>query len=322
MRWINNQGEPNDYIPQLRARAALNMDATRRLFTGSAHTVEEVYAALAASKSLSFALPLTAKIRDVSTFEAMTSQNIAALLPGSDPSLKNEYIVYTAHVDHLGVGEAVQGDTIYNGALDNASGTAILMEMARAFAQLKPHPKRSMLFVAVTGEEKGLRGSDYFAHYPTVPKEQIVANVNMDEDLMLWPLRDVIAFGAEHSSLEKIAEQAAARLKLSLSPDPQPEQVIFIRSDQYSFVKQGVPAIFPVAGFKSDDPAIKPREISDKWEAEKYHQPQDDMTQPFNWAAAVKFAQFNFLCGYLIAQAPERPTWNKGDFFGEHYGRR
>src|SRR4051812_28863522 len=133
---------------------------------------------------------------------------------------------------------------------------------------------------------------------------------------MLWPLRDVIAFGAEHSSLEKIAEQAAARLQLSLSPDPQPEQVFFIRSDQYSFVKQSVPAIFPVAGFKSDNPALKPHEIAEKWETDIYHHPQDDMTQPFDWSAAVKFAQFNFLCGYLIAQAPERPTWNKDDFFG------
>jgi len=316
MRWIDHSGKPNDYFPQLAPRVELSMEGTRRLFAGSGHSVEEVYAAARESKPLSFALPVTAKLRSGTTFTEKTSQNIAALLPGSDPVLKNEFVVYTAHIDHLGIGEPVKGDAIYNGALDNASGTAILMELARTFAGLKVHPKRSIGFVAVTGEEEGLRGSDYFAHYPTVPKAQIVANVNMDEDLMLWPLRDVIAFGAEHSSLEKIAEQAAARLHLSLSPDPQPEEMIFIRSDQYSFVKQGVPAIFPVPGFKSDDPAVRPQEIYEQWEAEKYHQPQDDMNQPLNWPAAVKFAQFNFLCGYLIAQAPTRPTWNAGDFFG------
>ena len=322
MRWLDKAGEPNDYVPQLRARAALSMEATRKLFAGSAHSAAEVYAAAQERRPLSFALPLTAKIRNVSTFQEQRSQNIAALLPGSDATLKSEYVVYTSHVDHLGIGEPVEGDPIYNGALDNASGTAILMEVARAFTQLKTRPKRSILFVAVTAEEEGLRGSDYFAHYPTVPKNRIVANVNMDEDLMLWPLRDVIAFGAEHSSLEKIAEQAARRLNLTLSPDPMPEQVIFIRSDQYSFVKQGVPAIYPWPGLKSDDPAIKPQAIFERWEEKKYHQPQDDMNQPFNWEAAVKFAQFDFLCGYLIAQAPERPQWNKGDFFGEKYGKR
>lgn len=320
LRWLDKAGQPNDYFPQLKGGAILSMDATRRFFTGSPHSADEVFASAKEGKPLSFALPMTVRIHNVSRLEDKASQNIAGMLVGSDPVLRNECVVYTAHIDHLGIGDPVNGDKIYNGALDNASGTSILMEVARAFAQLNPQLRRSVLFVAVTGEEAGLLGSDYFAHFPTVAKDAVIANVNMDEDMMMWPLQDIVAFGAEHSSLNAIAEKAASRMRLSLSPDPMPEEAVFIRSDQYSFVKRGIPAIFPVPGFKSDDPQIKPMEIFQRWEAERYHQPSDDMNQPLNWEAAVKFAQFNFLCGYLIAQDSERPTWNKGDFFGDHYG--
>jgi len=245
-----------------------------------------------------------------------------AKLEGSDPALRNECVVFTAHLDHLGIGQAVNGDNIYNGALDNASGSAILLEIARAFASMKERPRRSLLFVAVNGEEEGLLGSDYFAHYPTVAKSAIVANVNMDEDDMLWPLKDIIPFGAEHSSLDEVVHEAAARLHLGISPDPMPEEVVFIRSDQYSFVKQGIPAVFPVAGFKSDDPKIDPAKIFGKWEQERYHQPSDDMNQPnLDFEQAAKFARFNLLVGYMVAQKTERPTWKRGDFFGERYGK-
>ena len=179
-----------------------------------------------------------------------------------------------------------------------------------------------MLFVAVTGEEKGLLGSDYFAHYPTVEKKNIVADVNMDEDLMLWPLKDIVAFGAEHSSLANIVKEAASRLDLSVSPDPMPKEVIFIRSDQYSFVKQGIPSIFPVPGFHSGDPNVNPEAIFKNWEETRYHQPQDDMNQPgLDFDAATKYARFVFLCGWNIAQQKDRPRWNTGDFFGEHYAQ-
>jgi Zn-dependent M28 family amino/carboxypeptidase len=173
------------------------------------------------------------------------------------------------------------------------------------------------------GEEAGLIGSDYFAHYPAVPENSIVANVNMDEDLMLWPLQDIVAFGAEHSSLDEVVKKATGRMHLSRSPDPMPEEVVFIRSYQYSFVKQGIPAVFPVPGFKSDDPKIDPAAIFKNWEQTRYHQPQDDMDQPgLDFDAAAKYARFVFLCGYLITEETQRPAWNKGDFFGEHYGRR
>jgi len=318
--WLDPQQQPNDFYPQLKATAVLSMDAVKNLFAGSPHSVDEVYAAMKAGKPLSFALPMTASIHIATTLQEVPGRNIAARLEGSDPNLKSENIVYTAHLDHLGVGDPVNGDSIYNGALDNASGSAILIEMARAFAHMNPRPRRSIIFVSVTGEEAGLLGSDYFAHYPTVAKNSIVANVNMDEDLMLWPLQDIVAYGAEHSSLDNVVKKAAARLHLVESPDPAPEEVVFIRSDQYSFVKQGVPAIFPVPGFKSSDPKINPAAIFKNWEQVRYHHPQDDMDQPnLDWEAAVKYSRFVFLCGYLIAQDPQRPTWNKADFFGDLY---
>jgi hypothetical protein len=322
MRWLDKNGQPNDYYPELKAIASLSMDATGNFFAGSAHTVDDVYAAAKAGKPLSFDLPMTAKIRNVTKLSDVHGANVAAVLRGSDPSLAGEYVVFTAHLDHLGIGEPVKGDKIYNGALDNASGSAILLEIARAFASMNPRPRRSMLFLAVTGEEKGLLGSDYFAHYPTVEKKNIVANVNMDEDLMLWPLKDIVAFGAEHSSLRDVAAQAAERLNLTVSADPMPQEVIFIRSDQYSFVKQGVPSMFPVPGFKSDDAKFDPVAIFKNWEETRYHQPQDDMDQPgLDFDAAVKYTRFIFLCGWTISQQTERPHWNSGDFFGEHYGK-
>jgi hypothetical protein len=143
----------------------------------------------------------------------------------------------------------------------------------------------------------------------------------MDEDQMLWPLQDIVAFGAEHSSLDGVVKKATTRMHLSQSPDPSPEEVIFIRSDQYSFVKEGIPVVFPVPGFKSDDPKINPTAIFKNWEQTRYHQPQDDMDQPgLDFESAAKYARFVFLCGYLITEDSRGPTWNKGDFFGDHYG--
>jgi hypothetical protein len=323
MAWLDKENQPNDFFPELKGEAILSLPMAKKFFEGSGHTADEVFAAAKEGKSLAFPMTVTARIHNQSELNDVKSPNVAAKLEGSDPALKNEYLVYSAHLDHLGIGEPVNGDKIYNGALDNASGCAIMLEVARAFVKMNPRPKRSILFVAVTGEEKGLLGSDYFAHYPTVSKSAVVANVNMDEDVMLWPLRDIIAYGAEHSSLEGVAERAAKRLNLSVSPDPAPEETIFIRSDQYTFVKQGIPSIFPVAGFKSTDPAIDPAAIFKKWEQTKYHAPQDDMQQPgLDFDQAVKYAQFIFLCGWLVTQDAARPKWNAKDFFGEHYGKK
>jgi hypothetical protein len=320
LRWLEKDGKPHDSFPELKGGASLDLETTKKLFEGSGHTAEEAFRAVKEGKSLAFPLPVTAKIRDVQKLDDVSSPNVVARLEGSDPALKNEYVVYSAHLDHLGIGEPVNGDAIYNGALDNASGSAVMLEVARAFSTMNPRPKRTILFVSVTGEEAGLLGSDYFASYPTVPKNAIVADVNMDEDQMLWPLEDIIPFGAEHSSLDGVVKQVAARLHLNLSPDPMPEEVIFIRSDQYSFVKQGIPAVYPSPGIKSDDPNIKPAEIMKKWENTRYHQPSDDMQQPgLDFNQAVRYAQFVYLCGWLIAQDPARPAWNPHDFFGDRY---
>jgi hypothetical protein len=322
-RWLDKQGRPNDYFPELKGGAVLSMAETKKLFEGTGHTAEEVFADIKAGTPKSFALPLTAKIHNVTKLEDVRSPNVVAQLAGSDPNLKSEYVVYSSHSDHLGIGQPVNGDRIYNGALDNASGSALLVEIARAFTKRNPRPRRSLLFVSVTGEEAGLLGSDYFAHYPTVAKEAIVADVNMDEDQMLWPLEDIIAFGAEHSSLDAVVRKAAERAHLAVSPDPMPEETVFIRSDQYSFVKQGVPAVFPVPGFKSNDPKIHPEAIFKKWELERYHEPGDDMEQPgLLFDEAAKYGRFVFLCGDLIADDAQRPAWNKGDFFAEHYGKK
>jgi Zn-dependent M28 family amino/carboxypeptidase len=175
----------------------------------------------------------------------------------------------------------------------------------------------------VTGEEEGLLGSDYFAHYPTVAKERLVANINIDGNAaLLWPIEDVVARGSEHSTLSGAVHEAAARMGLDVSPDPYPEQVFFIRSDQYSFVKQGIPSLFLGAGTKSSDPNIKPREIIATMRRTIYHKPQDDMNQPFDFGSGAKFARYEFLLGYLVAQRTEKPVWNPGDFFGEHYGKK
>ncbi len=322
-RWLDPQGRPGNYFPALQASAYLSMAASARLFEGSGHSAEQVYAAAKSGKLRSFALPLVAKLTTTTRWTEVRSPNVVAKLAGSDPALKDEMVVYSAHLDHLGISSPVDGDSIYNGALDNASGTAVMLQMARAFSGMSPRPRRSILFVAVTAEEAGLLGSDYFATYPTVPRGSMVANVNTDEDEMLWPLRDIVGFGAEHSTLSGVVERAAQRMHLALSPDPMPEQVVFVRSDQYSFVRQGIPSVMVSPGFKSDDPAIDPAKIFERWEETRYHQPQDDMQQPgLDFEAAASFARFAFLCGYDIAEDTAKPRWNPGDFFGARYGAK
>jgi Zn-dependent M28 family amino/carboxypeptidase len=171
----------------------------------------------------------------------------------------------------------------------------------------------------VTGEEAGLLGSDFYADFPIVEKKAGVANVIMDEDLKLWPLKDIVAYGAEHASLGGVVNEAGERMNLTISPDPASEEVIIIRSDPYSFVKQGVPLLFPVPGFKPDDPKVKPEAMFKNGEQTRYHQPQDDMNQPgLDFMAAASCAQFAFQCGWTITQKTERPAWNSGDFFSEH----
>lgn len=319
--WVDETGKPHSsWI----TAAALSRKAAKELFAGAPRTLEEVYEAAEAGRPPAFELPVRASLRTAGRGKRVESPNVAAVLRGSDPRLKDEYVVLSAHLDHVGVEPSGPGgdtgDTIYNGAYDNASGIAVLLEVAKAFTRL-PAPRRSVLFLAVTGEEEGLNGSEYFAHHPTVPIDRIVANTNLDMFLMLYPLRDVIAFGAEHSSLERVVREAAGRLGIEVSPDPFPEQVLFIRSDHYSFVQQGVPSIFLTVGFRSADPAVDGKAVWEKWMQEVYHKPGDDMSQPIDFASGVQFAKLNFLISYLVAQDDEAPSWKPGDFFGDRFGR-
>ncbi len=320
LRWLDAKGIPNDAQPEIRGTAWISSSAAAPMFAGSGKTWDEVLAAARDSKPQAFPLPVTASIHLVSRHSQVESPNIAAILPGSDPQLKNEYVVFSAHADHLGIGVPVNGDNIYNGAADNASGTAALLEIARAFSELPTAPRRSILFLAVTGEEEGLLGSDYYAHYPTVPISQIAANVNMDEVALFYDFRDIVPLGGEHSSLGQVVGDVARHMNLEISPDPVPEEVYFIRSDQYSFVKQGVPAVYIGEGFKTVDPKLDGKKIAENWEATRYHLPSDDMNQPLDFNAAVKCTRADLAVGYEVAQQTQRPQWNAGDFFERFAG--
>jgi len=319
-RWLEQSGEPHNPF-SYSGVAVLNKHASAVLFTGSAYTLEEAYAAARHSRPLSFPLSWSARVRAAYTMKSFSSANIIGVLEGSDPRLKSEYVVYTAHVDHLGLCPPVNGDNVCHGTLDNASGVAALLEIARAYASLPTRPRRSIAFVFVTGEEAGLLGSDYYAHFPTVPSSSIVANVNIDElPGLLYPMKNVVALGAEHSSLRFSVERAAKKAGYRLAADPLPEENFFIRSDQYSFVLRGIPAVYLCDGPGSSDPAVNGLEVIKKWNITRYHTPLDNMEQPMNFTSAVRAAQLIFLVGYDIAQQEQIPVWNRDDFFGLRFG--
>ncbi|MCI0517846.1 MAG: M28 family metallopeptidase [Woeseiaceae bacterium] len=322
MSWINLSGNVADYHEEIQGNATINVPTAAELFDGTPITFEEALDAADSGRPRSTALGVKVTLTQHTSHEEATSANVVGLLRGSDPLLASEYIVYSAHLDHIGVGTAVNDDDIYNGYYDNAMGVALMIEAARAFAAMPMRPERSILFIAVTGEERGLLGSDYFAHYPTAPTESIIANVNLDMPLFLYPLADIIAFGAEHSTLESQIAPAIAAEQFVLTPDPIPEEVIFIRSDQYSFVRQGIPAVYLVPGFTSMDPAIDGEAAFREHLATHYHRPSDDATRPVDWESALRFARANVRIGLQISSTVERPSWNEGDFFGARFARR
>jgi Zn-dependent M28 family amino/carboxypeptidase len=277
-----------------------------------------VYHDAEAGKPVSFATGAQLRLHTVSRHRDLESPNVAALLPGSDPALRAETVVFSAHLDHLGVGEAVDGDRIYNGAVDNASGVAALLAVAQALAAHPP--RRSLLFLAVTGEEQGLLGSDYFARHAPAAAGTLVADVNMDSLGLLLPCADVVAVGGDSSTLGDTARRAAQRLGVEVSPDPTPEQALFVRSDQYSFVRRGVPSVFLNCGFKSREPGRDIGHEFEQWLRTVYHSPQDDMAHPLDLEAAARLTRLNLLVGEMVADEGPRPRWREGDFFGTTFG--
>jgi hypothetical protein len=322
MRWLGPDGIPSDSFPEIKVTAILSQSASERLFEHAPKSWAEVQRDADASKPQGFSLPVTARMRVVSNHVAITSPNVVAVLPGSDTKLSQEYVVYTAHVDHLGIGKPINGDAIYNGAVDDASGVAAMLVIAKAFKSMPRTPARSIMFLAVTGEEKGLLGSDYFAHFPMVPIHSIVADINIDGASVFYTFKDIVALGAPDSTLDAVVQRDAGLLGLKVSPDPEPDQNFFVRADQYSFVRQGVPSVFISEGEQAEDPNFNAKKFNDEWTANRYHSPSDDMNQSLNFDASVEFMQVDFLVGYDIAQNPQRPQWKPGDFFGETFGPR
>ena len=322
VRWTDNDGHPSGVYPKIKGSVYLSKEASELVFTDAEQNLEQIYAMLENDESpKGFNLLMEIQLESKSTHNSITSPNVAAILEGSDPSLKNEYVVYSAHSDHIGFAKTVKKDKINNGAMDNATGTSVLMETARLFSQLDERPKRSIVFLAVTGEEKGLLGSDYYAQNPTVPLGSMVANVNLDMPILTYEFADVIAFGAEHSDMKTSVAKAAEKIGLELSPDPMPDQALFTRSDHYSFVKQGIPSVFLVPGFKSVDPETDGSVQFNHFLKTNYHKPSDDFSQVFNWKAATKFTEVNYHIGITLANQVQRPDWNDGDFFGDTFSK-
>jgi Zn-dependent M28 family amino/carboxypeptidase len=235
--------------------------------------------------------------------------------------LSGESVLFTAHLDHQGLGPPIKGDTIYNGAYDNAIGVAMMLEAARSLGAEEPKPRRTVVFAAVTAEEKGLVGSDYLAQHLPASLGRPIANLNLDMVLVSSPARSYTILGMEHSTLREPVEAAAKRFEIQLQPDPEPERVTFIRSDQYSFVRRGVPAIFPKIF------APKNSESGTEWISpagflkQHYHQPSDDLSLPRHGDSTVRFVRFMTEVARQVANAERAPKWNEGDFFGETFAR-
>ncbi|MEZ5421194.1 MAG: M20/M25/M40 family metallo-hydrolase, partial [Vicinamibacterales bacterium] len=295
---------------------AFNPARAERLFAGAPHTFAEILQLADAGRPLPhFALPSSVRATIAVDSQNVESQNVVGIVRGRDPALAHEYVVLTAHLDHVGIGAPIDGDAIYNGAMDNASGVATLLEAASAVVAARP--KRSVVFVAVTAEEKGLLGSRYFALHPTVPKDDIVADINLDMFLPLFPLKTLMVLGLDESDLGDDVRAVAAAAGLEVQADPEPQRNRFIRSDQYSFVRQGVPALAMKVGYQEGSPEAA---TAAEWTRVRYHAPSDDLDQPIDRSAA---AAFTALVGELclrVANREARPQWAPGSFFRRFAG--
>lgn len=314
--WALADGTPFRTAPKLTVGGMMLDPVSRALFQGAPQSLDAIYKRADAGQAVKgFAIKQPITIQTDTAWTRFNSPNVVAMLPGSDPALANEYVLLMAHLDHNGVNEKAPGeDKIWNGAMDNAAGTATMLEVARAFAEGKTRPKRSILFAAVTAEEDGLLGSDYLARHPVTAGGKVVGVVNLDMPILLYDFKDVTAFGAEHSTMGPMVEAAAATQGVKVSADPLPEEGLFTRSDHYSFVKQGVPGVFLMTGFANGgEKAFR------DFLATHYHQASDDVKLPFNWEAGAKFAAVNYAIARQVADAPEAPKWYVDSPFGKQF---
>lgn len=299
--------------PGLDIGITFNPASAEKLFAGSGHTFAEIAALGKDRKPLPhFPLDTSVHVAAAIVSKAVASANLVAKLPGTDPKLKDEFVVLSAHMDHVGIGAPINGDKIYNGAMDDGSGSALVLDMA---ANLKAHPeslKRSVLFLLVTAEEKGLLGSKYFAAHPTVPIKSIVADINVDMFLPIVPLKVLKIEGLEESSLGPQAAAIAQSLGVKPIPDPEPLRNAFIRSDQYSFIKKGVPSLKMDIGFELGSPEQK---VFKEWLTNRYHAPSDDVNQPVDLKAAALYEEIVRRLLIETANNEARPTWNSNSFF-------
>src|SRR5579884_1109671 len=290
-----------------------NPEHAEDLLRGTGHTLDEIVAAAEAKTPLPrFEIPATLEATTAVKRGEVESQNVAAIWPGSDPKLKSQYVVLTAHLDHVGVGAPIDGDRIYNGAMDDASGVASLLDIADRVRAAAVKTRRSLLFVAVTGEEKGLLGSKYFAAHPTVPAQDIVADINCDMFLPLFPLRILTVYGLDESTLGYDVRAIASKMRIRIQPDPEPSRNVFIRSDQYSFILHGIPSLMLDFGAEKGSPEA---DIQKRWLSERYHAPSDDLSQPVDKPAAAEFNTFVMKLMERVADAPARPEWKRESFF-------
>lgn len=306
-RMLEPDGQPLLRAPGLQATAGVTGAAATALFAGAPRSFAQIDEAVQKKTKLKgFALPAPVTIAQSTTSTTMRSANVIGVLPGTDPALSGETVLLTAHLDHNGINPNAPGaDKVFNGAMDNAAGVATMLEAARAFVASGKPPRRSVMFVALTAEEDGLLGSDYLARHPAVAAPgRVVADVNLDMPVLLYKLDDVVAFGAEHSTVGEAVARAAAQSGLALSPDFMPEENVFVRSDHYSFVRQGVPSVMLATGVRNGGDAIFRAFL-----AKTYHTPADQADLPFDWASAARFAEVNYRIARDLADAPQAPRW-------------
>lgn len=305
-KFDNSQGEQLSVI--------FNPAKAGMLFEGSGHSFDEIVTAAKERKQLP-RFPLTVSIKALAKMEKreVESANIVARLPGSDPQWKSEYVVLSAHIDHVGIGEPIDGDRIYNGAMDNGSGSALLLDVASSLKKSGDKLKRSLLFVFVTGEEKGLLGSRYFTAYPTVDRNAMVADINVDMFLPIVPLKFLTVLGLSESDVGDEARQAAEGRGIHVQADPQPERNLFIRSDQYNFIRHGIPSVAMSVAPDPDSPEQK--QVFKEWLTKRYHAPSDDLDQPVDLSAAAQYEEVIRALMVAIADNPQRPQWKSDSFF-------